>query len=218
MSGPQPPPYPGPYGPGPGQQPPPYPGPPPVGQPPPYAGPPPGGPPPPYGYPGYYNAPPPKPRPDSTARLLGWILAATAVVVVVAAFLTWVTADAGADSQSFTGVGTEDIKGTNLEGAVNIGYLTTLLALVVLGFAITRGCGALSLTAAIIGVVMGTLIVLFGLAGLSDEPVTFTDKTTGDEVEQLGSVDWNIGIGLWLTLAGGGAMTVASIVGLVKRR
>jgi hypothetical protein len=148
-------------------------------------------------------------------------MAGTAVAVVVAAFLTWYTGDSGpVDSQSFAGVGAEDIQGFALEGEVFLGYLTIVLAAVVLGFAITRGCGALPLTAAIIGVVMGSLIALIGLAGLAvDDPVTFTDKVTGEEVEGLGAgIDWNVGIGVWLTLVSGAAMLVVSVVGLVKRR
>jgi hypothetical protein len=217
----QPPPYTGPYG-QPGQQPP-YPGqqPPPPGQQPPYPGqqPPYPGQPPYAGqqqYPGYpqypgYGPPPPKPPPDSVARMIGWILAGTAIVVAVAAFLTWGTVGVLDSSYDVNGVTGSDIPG---DDEPNDGIITLIFALAVLGFALVRALGALSLTAGIIGTVLGALITLVAIIDIAD----FQD--TKDEVRALsgGAVDVSIGIGLWLTLAAGAVMLVVGVVGIVKRR
>jgi hypothetical protein len=210
MAGQQPP-YPGPYGPPPPGQPPPYPGPP--GQDPyqqPY-----------YGYPAYPGYAQPAKQPmDTAARLIGWLLVAAGLVVGVAAFLPWFSADAGAGAQEFRGVGIQDVEGTNLQASGGPGLITLILALVVVVFAIVRGCGALPLTAAIIGVVVGPLIAVAGVLYLAspDDAIVFEDRTTGADVEFPALVDWSTEIGVWFTLAGGLAMIVVSIVGLSKRR
>jgi hypothetical protein len=243
MSGQQPPPYPGPYGQQPPgeqppqhhpqqpqnpQQPPPYPGPP--TQPPPYPGQ--YGQPPPYGqqqqpypgpypqqpgqqYPGYqqypaYPQPAAKEPIDSTARMLGWIIAGTGLLVAIAAFLTWGTIDAFGGSFDINGVTGSDVPG---DDETKDGVLTLILAIPVVGFAVVRGIGHLSLTAAIIGTVAGALIVLIAIVDMAD--IT----STGDDLPGGGAgIDASIGIGLWLTLVGGLAMALVSIVGIIKRR
>src|SRR5262245_14356632 len=217
MAGQQPPPSPGPYeqeGPG---QPPPYPG-PPARPPPPYPGqyvqPYPGYPQGPYpepygqalaaaqyphqqppGYPHYPGYPPARKEPlGPTAKLIGWVIASTGMIVGAAAFLTWLTAERGGDELAFRGLGLETVGGNDIEAGP--GLFTLILGAVVLGFAVARGFGALSLTAAILGVVMGSLVTLttIGVA-TDDDPI---------ELPQLASgVDWTIGVGLWLTLSAG---------------
>jgi hypothetical protein len=231
----QPPPYPGPPGqPPPGQQPPPYPGPP--AQPSPYPGPygqPPAGQPgyppqqypaqqyPPQQYPQYAQqpyqgypptgyAPAPKQPPDSTARMIGWILAGTALVVGIAAFMTWGTIEFQGRSFDINGVTGSDVPG---DDEAKDGIITLIFAIPVLGFGIVRAFGSLSLTAGIIGTVMGTLIALIGVADIVD----IQDKKEDLEIV-AGGVEVSIGIGLWLTLIGGIAMTVVGIFGIVKRR
>src|SRR5918996_5765496 len=158
MSGQQPPPYPGPYG-----QPPPY------GQQQPYATPYPQQP----GqqqyagyqqYPGY--APPAAKEPiDSTARMLGWIIAGTGLLVAIAAFLTWGTVEAFGESFDINGVTGSDVPGDN---EARDGIITLILALPVIGFAVVRALGQLSLTAAIIGTVAGALLVLIAIVDIAD--------------------------------------------------
>jgi hypothetical protein len=243
MSGQQPPPYPDPQGqqpPGnqpPGQQPPPYPGPP--AQPPPYPGqygqPPPGQQPPgqqpyptqypqqPYqgqqyqqqyaGYPhqpGY--APATKEPIDSTARMLGWAIAATGVVVAIAAFLTWGTVEGFGRSFDVNGVTGSDIPG---DEETKDGILTLILAIPVIGFAVVRGIGQLSLTAAIIGTVAGALVTLIAIVDIAD--IAELEDQFGPAAGPAG-VEASVGIGLWLTLVGGIAMGLVSIFGIVKRR
>jgi hypothetical protein len=59
-------------------------------------------------------------------------------------------------------------------------------------------------TAAIVGLVVGLLITLIGFIDVAD----INDRGLGVEV----------GYGLWMALAGGIAMVVVSIAGIVKRR
>lgn len=217
MSGQQPPPYPGPYGQQPPPvQPPPYPGPPAQPHPgyyPPYSGQQPGtGP----QFPGYQPyGPTRKEPPDSTARLIGWLQASVGLVLVVAPFLTWWTIDAEGSSASFRGLGFETVEGVEVK--VGDGLLTLLLAAVVIAFAVARGLGALSLTAGILGITLGALITLIAIAdSVTDEPVRL-EGPNGDEIP-LTSVDWSIGLGLWLTLVAGVGMIALSVVGVVKRR
>ena len=239
MSGQQPPPYPGPYGQQPpGQQPPqqpppnpqqpPYPGPP--AQPPPYPGQ--YGQPQPYGqqqpypapypqqpgqqqYPGYPQGPgypqsAAKEPIDSTARMLGWIIAGTGVLVVIAAFLTWGTIEGFGQSFDINGVTGSDLPG---DDQTRDGILTLILAIAAIGFAVVRAFGQLSLTAAIVGAVAGALIVLIAIVDMVDI------SNTGDDLPGGGAgIEVSIGIGLWLTLVGGLAMALVSIFGIVKRR
>lgn len=154
----------------------------------------------------------------STARLIGWLIAATGVVVVVAAFLTWHTTDDwfGRGPLSLRGLGPDKQIG-RLVVSQGWGFLSLLLALVVISFAIVRMCGRLSLTAAILGLVMGFLIILYALAAALDESPAWAESARGNDVDTSG-LEWSVGIGAWLTLAAAGAMLVISIVGIVKRR
>jgi hypothetical protein len=161
------------------------------------------------GYPHYPGFPPArKEPPDSTAKLIGWVIASTGLIVGVAAFLTWLTAERGGDEFAFRGLGLETVGGVDIEAGP--GLFTLILAAVVLGFAVARGFGALSLTAAILGVVMGSLVTLttIGVAA-DDDPI---------EMELTSGADFTIGVGLWLTLSAGVLMLVVSILGIVKRR
>jgi len=245
-SGPQPPPPspqpPGPQPPPPNapQPPPPYPGPPPSQQPPPYPGQygqqPPYGQqpyPPPYpqqpyqqqppyaqqpypgqpypGYPPQPGYPPAAKEPiDSAARTIGGVIVATGLLVAIAAFLTWGTIEGLGQSYDINGVTGSDFPG---DDDVRDGVLTLILAIPVIGFGIVRSLGKLSLTAAIIGTVAGVLVVLIAIVDISDI------SSTGDELPNGGiNIDTTVGVGLWLTLLGGIAMSLASVIGIVKRR
>src|SRR5262245_3337588 len=210
---PQQPPYPGPPA-----QPPPYPGqygqPQPYGQQQPYPAPYPQQP----GqqqYPGYPQGPgypqtAAKEPIDATARMLGWIIAGTGVLVAIAAFLTWGTVEGFGQSFDINGVTGSDVPGDN---EARDGILTLILAIAVIGFAVVRAFGQLSLTAAIVGAVGGALIVLIAIVDMVDI------SNTGDDLPGAGAgIEASIGIGLWLTLVGGLAMAMVSIFGIVKRR
>jgi hypothetical protein len=167
-------------------------------------------------YPAYPAQGATKPPPDSTAKLIGWILAGLGVVLVIAPFLTWWTGEFAGEEQSFRGLGMEDVGG--IEISAGDGVLTLVLALVVLGFAIARGFGALSLTAAVIGTVMGCLITLIAIAdSVTDEPLKL-EGPNGEDIPLAEGIEWSTGIGLWLTLAAGVLMLLVAVVGIVKRR
>lgn len=165
----------------------------------------------------------PEPRPlkqpaGSTARLVGWLIAATGVVVVVAAFLTWHSTDDwfGRGPLSLRGLGPDKQVG-RLVVSQGWGFVSLLLALVVISFAIVRMCGRLSLTAAILGVVLGFLILLYAQgAAVTDDPA-WAENARGSDIDTSG-LEWSTGIGAWLTVAAAAAMLVISIVGIVKRR
>jgi hypothetical protein len=211
----------------PGQQPPPYPGPP--AQPSPYGGqygqPPAGQPTYPGQYPQYAGqqqyqgypqqpggyAPAQKQPPDSTARTIGWIIAASAVIVGIAAFLTWGTVEVAGQSFDINGVGGSDVPN---DDEAKDGIITLIFAIPVLGFGIVRAFGSLSLTAGILATVMGGLISLIAIADIVD----IQDQKDAIGALSGGNVEVSIGIGLWLTLIGGVIMTAVGIVGIVKRR
>jgi hypothetical protein len=137
-------------------------------------------------------------------------------VIAIAPFLTWWTGEVGNRSRDFRGLGFEEI------GPADVGFgdglLTLILAVVVIGFAVARGFGALSLTAAIIGVVTGTLVTLIAIAdSVTDDPIQ-VEGPNGNTVSLGDHIEWSTGIGLWLTLVAGVAMVLVSTVGIVKRR
>jgi hypothetical protein len=155
-----------------------------------------------------YNA---KQAPDSTARLIGWLIAATAVIVGVAAFLTWGTIELGGQSYDINGVTGSDVPN---DDEAKDGVITLILALVVLGFGVVRAFGPLQLTTAIIGAVAGALVVLIAIVDIADI------QEQKDEIAAIsaGAAEASVGIGLWLTLAGGILMALISAWGIVKRR
>ena len=157
-------------------------------------------------YPGYQQRPP-APAPDSNARLIGWLIAATGVIVGIAAFLTWGTVEFGGRSIDINGVTGTDMAG---DDETRDGVITVVLALAAIAFGVVRGVGRLALTAAIIGLVIAALVVIVAIVDMAD----ISDSVAGAP----SGVEASIGIGLWLTLAGGIAMAAVSVAGLVKRR
>ena len=144
---------------------------------------------------------------DSTTRMIGWLIAAAAAIVGVAAFLTWGSVEAAGQSFDINGVTGSDIPG---DDEARDGIFTLVLAGPVLIFAILRAFGPMSLTAAILGTVMGALITLIAIIDIAD---------IQDKKETFGPVaEVSVGIGLWLTLAGGILMIGISAWGIVKRR
>jgi hypothetical protein len=149
---------------------------------------------------------------DSTARMIGWAIAATGVLVAIAAFLTWGTVEGFGQSFDVNGVTGSDIPN---DDEAKDGILTLILAIPVIGFAVVRGIGQLSLTAAIIGTVGGALVTLIAIVDIDD--IASLEDQFGPGAAAAG-VEASVGIGLWLTLAGGIAMALVSIFGIVKRR
>jgi hypothetical protein len=143
--------------------------------------------------------------------MIGWLLAATAIVAAVAAFLTWGTIEALGESYDVNGVTGSDLPG---DDEATDGIITLVFAIAVLGFGVVRAFGPLSLTAGIIGTVLGALISLVAIVDIAD----FQDKKDEARAISGGAVDASIGIGLWLTLAAGAAMLIVGVAGIVKRR
>jgi len=156
--------------------------------------------------PGQY--PPPSDRPvSSNARLIGWLIAATGLVVGIAAWLTWGSVDVGPESLSINGVTGSDVPG---DDESRDGVLTLILAIPAIVFGVIRALGKFALGSAIIGAVVAALVVVIAIVDMQD----ISDVVEGAPE----GVEASIGIGLWLTLIGGILMAVASVAGIVKRR
>ena len=140
------------------------------------------------------------------------------MVVAVAAFLTWHSTDDwfGHGPLSLRGLGPDKQIG-QLVVSQGWGFITLVLALIVISFAIVRMCGRLSLTAAILGVVLGFLMMLYTGGAVMDSSPAWAENARGIDVD-TSQLEWSIGIGVWLTLAAAAAMLWISIVGIVKRR
>ena len=82
------------------------------------------------------------------------------------------------------------------------GVITLPLAIIAAVFALVRLAGKLPTTAAIVGLVVGLLLTLVGFIDVAD-------------IKDVGA---DVGYGLWMVLAGGIAMVLVSIAGIVKRR
>ena len=82
------------------------------------------------------------------------------------------------------------------------GVITLPLAIIAAVFALVRLVGRIPTTAAIAGLAVGLLLTLIGFVDVAD-------------IRDLG-VD--VGYGLWMVLAGGIAMVLISIAGIIKRR
>lgn len=159
-------------------------------------------------YPGHGAA---KTPPDSTAKMIGWLIAATGLIVGVAAFLTWGSVEFAGQSFDINGVTGSDVPG---DDEARDGIITLVLAIPVLGFGIVRAFGPMQLTTGILGTVMGALITLIAVVDVADI------QDAEDEIAAFsgGGVEASVGIGLWLTLAGGILMLLVSAAGIVKRR
>jgi hypothetical protein len=85
------------------------------------------------------------------------------------------------------------------------GVITLPLAIIAAVFALIRMVGKLPTTAAIVGLVVGLLLTLIGFVDVAD-------------VRDRSDLGVDVGYGLWMVLAGGIAMVVVSIAGIIKRR
>ena len=161
-----------------------------------------------YGQPAPYPGQQPPSQPlDSTVRMLGWVIAGAGLIVGIAAFLTWGSVEFGNRSFSINGVTGSDVPG---DEETRDGIITLILAIPAVVFGVLRALGRLPLVGAIVGLVVGALVVLIAIIDIQD----VSDAVSGAPA----GVEASVGIGLWLTLAGGVVMALASIAGIFKRR
>lgn len=143
-----------------------------------------------------------KPPASAAAKQAGWVIAGAGALVVVAAFLPWLTLSGpGADAvKAVMEAQDEGLNGLDKDGA-----LTIVLGLVVVVMGVLRGTGRAVKGAAITGLVLGLLTALIGLIDLADV------QSVKDDISGL-PLDFQVGagIGLWLTLLGGVAVAGSS--------
>lgn len=153
-----------------------------------------------YGYNPYGATPAPEPV-SSAVKIIGLVIGVFAALTAVAAFLPWVS---GAISVNGLGSSDASTKATD-------GVLTLIMAVVAGIFGVvstlTTKRSPLHLTAGIIALVLGLLVVVIAFIDIAD---------VQDTADKLGAA-FEVGIGLWLTLAGGIGLAVAGVAGIVKR-
>jgi hypothetical protein len=142
-----------------------------------------------YGAAAYTGQPTGRTPVGGAAKAIAGLLLLTAVVVGIGSATTWVEAGA------FTKTGLDD----------SDGVITLPLAIIAAVFALIRMVGKLPTTAAIVGLVVGLLLTLIGFVDVAD-------------VRDRSDLGVDVGYGLWMVLAGGIAMVVVSIAGIIKRR
>jgi hypothetical protein len=142
-----------------------------------------------YGAAAYTGQPSGRTPVGGAAKAIAGLLLLTAVVVGIGSVTTW----AVAGEFSKTGLDNAD------------GVITLPLAIIAAVFALIRMVGKLPTTAAIVGLVVGLLLTLIGFVDVAD-------------VRDRSDLGVDVGYGLWMVLAGGIAMVVVSIAGIIKRR
>ncbi|GAC68967.1 DUF5336 domain-containing protein [Gordonia soli] len=134
---------------------------------------------------------------SSIVGIISWAIVGISVLVLISAFLPWVTGPV-----TVNGVGTSDTGATD-------GIITLVLALIAGGVAaasaIIRKQSVLHLIAGIVAIVAGLIVIAIAAVDISD---------VGD-IEFFG---FKVGIGLWLTLVFGILLTIAGIAAVVKRK
>jgi hypothetical protein len=155
--------------------------------------------PPQYAPPAYQPPPaayaPAVPMPDAKSQ--GIVLLAGAAAVIVAAFLPWASVDFLGESISKAG--------TDGDGVITVvfGIAAAVFGFLALGAARRRWH-------AITALVLAALVVIIAVIDIADIKSRFGDGTSGIDVEVT------IGIGLWLTLAGGLAAAVGAVLVLTR--
>ena len=140
---------------------------------------------------------------SQAARSWGWSAVAAAIVVAIAAFLVWARfPELGIDIK---GIGGND---EGISEGTKDGALTLSLAIAAGILGAIRGFGRWALAAAIVILVCGAFTTIIALADIGD--INDTKEAFGVAVD--------VGIGLWLTLVGGLALTAVGIIGIIKRR
>lgn len=139
---------------------------------------------------------------SAAAKTAGWVIAGTALVVVIGSVLPWLSLS-GPDAEAIERQ--MEAQGEGVGGLDKDGVLTIVLGLVALLMGVLRGTGRAVKGAAITGIVMGALVTLIGIVDILDV------ADVADEVAGFVRVDVSAGIGLWLTLLGGIAVLASSI-------
>lgn len=155
--------------------------------------------PPAFPFPGSAGAPAPL---SSTARLLGWVIAALGALTFVFAFLPWATVG----DLSVDGIGGSDVGGAK-DGVITL-PLGVVCVVAGLSGALARRRGPLQLAMPIVSLVMGILIAVTALVDIGD----VSDQPSA------GFFVVSVGIGLYLTLFAGLALVAVSVAAIVKRR
>jgi hypothetical protein len=153
------------------------------------------------------------PRPD--VRLGGWLAVGGSVIAIVGTFLTWLSVNGTA----YNGYDTyATVSGFDLNYVENPGYFVWIGALTVVGLGIALIAAGRVLAVAIIGVVMSSLGVLFGIffwAMVANADLV-GDRPDLSALEAAG--DGSVGVGLALPLIGAGIALAGTIMALAKRR
>lgn len=137
-------------------------------------------------------------------RVLGWVIGGFGLLIVLAAFLPWLTIPGfSVSGLGGHGAGTKD------------GVVTLPLGLIAAGLGLARGVATrrsgLQLTAAIIALVIGVIVAITGLVDIGSV------GNQNNLSEAFGGVHVSVGFGLILTLLAGIGLTISSIIGVVKR-
>jgi hypothetical protein len=150
-----------------------------------------------YGYGPYgpYGPPPPRP-PRIAAQSVGWVLLGSAVVLVVASFMTWA---------SVFGIA---IKGTDGNGD---GNATLVFGIVIGAMAIVICCRQGRLWTSIVACVFASLATVVGLVDLVN--VSNVASNAGLDPSTV-----DVGAGLWLSALAALLALAASIVGIARRQ
>ena len=135
------------------------------------------------------------PMPDAKSQAI--VLLAGAAAVIVGAFLSWASVDFQGESISKAG--------TDGDGVITVvfGIAAAVLGFLALGATRRRWH-------AITALVLSALVAIIAVIDIADIKSRFGDDTSGLDVEV------SIGIGLWLTLAGGLAAAVGAVLVLTR--
>lgn len=161
------------------------------------------------GPPGAWGGPPPvKAEASPAAKMLGWFMVGAAGIVVVGSVLPWISLS-GRDASLVEEL--VERQGEGLNGLDKDGVLTIILGLVAAVMGVLRATGRIVRPAAITGAVMGVLTALIAVVDIADVQSVKNDLNVA-----LVQLDVAPGIGLWLTLLGGVAVTAVSVYALRK--
>ena len=115
-------------------------------------------------------------------------------VILIGALLPWATVS--------TPFGTLSMAGTEGDGVLTLGAAVVAAAVLLFG----RGRRGAAIASAVVGVLV-TLVGVYDLANVADAAAEASNEFARASA----------GVGLWLTVVGGIALTACSVVGAVRR-